>query len=149
MPTLNYTTSISVDRTVGEVTKLLARRGVASISTRYAPDGSASGLGFSLRTPHGERQFILPVNIDGMHALLQGDPKVRQRGPRFLTREHAECVAWRVVKDWVEAQVALIDAEMASLDQVMLPYLITTDDGRTLYDVYREREQAALTGGAS
>jgi len=149
MPTLNYTTTLTVDRTVGDVSKLLARRGVASISTRYDEDGAAVGLGFSMRTPHGERQFMLPVNVDGVWTLLKGDPKVRQRGPKFLVREHAERVAWRVVKDWVEAQVALIDADMASLDQVMLPYLISAPDGRTLYEVYRDREQAALTGGAS
>lgn len=147
MPTLNYTTTKTVDTTVGELSKLLARRGVASISTRYSEDGTAAGLAFELRTPHGLRGFVLTVNVDGVWALLRDDPKVRQRGPKFLTREHAERVAWRVVRDWLEAQLALIDADMATLDQIMLPYLVIDQNGRTLYESYREREQAALVAG--
>jgi hypothetical protein len=144
MATLNYTTTKSVDQTVGDISKLLSTRGVASISTRYSESGSASGLSFSLRTPHGERTFAIEVNAAGVHALLRKDPKAKARGPRFLTLAHAERVAWRVLKDWLEAQLALIDASMASLDQVMLPYLVVRDDGQTLYEGYREREQLAL-----
>lgn len=144
MPTLNYTTNKTVDITVGELSKLLARRGVASISTQYSESGSPNGLAFELRTPHGLRAFHLAVNVDGVHALLRDDPKVKRAGPRFTTREHAERVGWRVVKDWLEAQLALIDADMATLDQVMLPYLVVDQDGRTLYESYREREQVAL-----
>lgn len=52
-------------------------------------------------------------------------------------------VAWRVVKDWLEANLALIAAQMATLDEVMLPYL-HVDEGRTLWQAYRERESLAL-----
>jgi hypothetical protein len=145
MPTLNYTTTKTVDGTIGEITKMLASRGVASISTTFSENGTADGLGFSLRTPHGPRQFALHVNVDGVHALLSSDPKVRKRGPQYVLRPHAERVAWRVVRDWLEAQLALIDADMATLDQVMLPYLVTDASGLTLYERYVEREQAALT----
>lgn len=144
MATLNYTTTKTVDQTVGEITKLLATRGVASISTRFSEAGSASGMSFALRTPHGERTFSIDVPAAGVHAVLRKDPKAKARGPRFLTLAHAERVAWRVLKDWLEAQLALVDAEMATLDQAMLPYLVVRPDGQTLYGSYREREQAAL-----
>jgi hypothetical protein len=55
-------------------------------------------------------------------------------------------VAWRVVKDWLEANLALVAAQMATIDEVMLPYL-HVDGDRTLWQAYREREQAALTAG--
>lgn len=144
MGMLNYTTTKSVDVTVGEITKLLAKNGVASVSTRYSEVGEANGLAFALRSPHGMRDFHLPVNVAGVHSILKGDPKAKAKGPRYLTREHAERVAWRVVKDWIEAQLALIDAAMASLDEVMLPYLIVNPDGTTLYQNYAAREAAAL-----
>ena len=146
MPTLNYTTTKNVDATVGEITKMLASGGVASISTMYSETGTADGLGFTLRTPHGPREFQLRVNVDGVHALLANDPKVRKRGPQYVLRAHAERVAWRIVRDWLEAQLALIDAEMATLDQVMLPYLVIDASGMTLYQRYVEREQAAISG---
>lgn len=146
MPTLNYTTTKTVDTTVGELTKMLSRRGVASIATRFDEDGEPDGLAFDLRTPHGIRGFLLEVNVEGMHALLYTDPAVLRRGKQFTTVQHARKVAWRVVRDWLEAQLALVDADMATMDQVMLPYLLVAPDV-TLYDRYVEREQAALESG--
>jgi len=32
---------------------------------------------------------------------------------KYRTREHAARVAWRICKDWIEAQLAIVDAEMA------------------------------------
>src|SRR5438552_18436509 len=40
-------------------------------------------------------------------------------------------VEWRIVKDWVEAQLALIETRMVTAQQVFLPYAIMRD-GRTL-----------------
>lgn len=151
---LNYTTTIAVDKTVAEVSRLLAKAGAASVSTHYDEKGQAAGLGFSLRTPHGVREFSLPVAISGVHGVLKREEALgkfkatRRAAGTFSSPEHAERVAWRVAKDWLEAQLALIEAQMATLDQVMLPYVVARADGATLYQVYREREQAAIEGGA-
>lgn len=142
---LNYTTTIKVDTTLGEVQRILARAGCSAVATNY-DGGRAVGLSFTLRTPHGERAFSLPVNLDGVLKLLQDSPQVakaRKSGRHYDTPDHAERVAWRVVKDWLEAQLALIDASMATLDQVMLPYLRVTPE-LTMWEAYREHEAGAL-----
>jgi len=149
---LNYTTKIPVDRTTGEVQRMLAQRGCSAVAMHYTEDGRADGLSFTLRTPHGERAFHMPVNLDGVLLLLQ-TPAVRSRASKdrkkYDTPEHAEAVAWRIVRDWLEAQLALVDANMASLDQVMLPHL-RVDPEHTLYEAYKAREDAlTLTAGAS
>jgi hypothetical protein len=154
---LNYTTSIPAAQTVGECQAILARSGAASVAVHYE-DGQPAGLSFQLKTPHEPRNFTLPVNVDGMQAVLR---KAVARGgslaalhttraklDSYATRKHAADVAWRVVKDWLEANLALIAAEMATLDEVMLPYLHVGDgEGRPLYQVYRDSEQAALPAG--
>ena len=58
----------------------------------------------------------------------------------YTTREHAERVAWRVVKDWLEAQLGMVAAELASLDEVMLPYRQV--EGRSLYQLVSEQTLA-------
>jgi hypothetical protein len=148
---LNYTTSIPAMKTAGECQAILAQAGAASAAVHYEA-GEPSGLSFSLKTPHGTRNFTLPVNVEGAHRMLvkaQGNGQLRAHvGKALITsRDHAARVAWRVVKDWLEAQLAIIAANMASLDEVMLPYL-HVDDSRTLYQAYREREQAALPPGS-
>lgn len=88
-----------------------------------------------------------------MHRRLRLHPRAHRPAPRlkragsYTSREHATRVAWRVVKDWLEANLALIAAEMATIDEVMLPYLHVGDD-KTLWQAYREREQAALMPGS-
>ena len=139
--TLNYSTTVPVARTVGEVQDILARAGADAVGTRYE-NRRPVGVSFMLNTPAGVASFALPVNVDAVHKLLVAQWNAgRIRSGRInkttaYSQEHAERVAWRVAKDWLVAQLALIEAGMASLDQVMLPYMIT-GEGRTLYDDYR------------
>ncbi len=147
---LNYTTTIPVAQTVGECQSVLAMAGAASVAVHY-DDGQPSGLSFTLKTPHGTRAFTLPVDVPAMHAALRKTDfsslkASRAKLDQLNSREHAANVAWRVVKDWLEANLALIAARMATIDEVMLPYLIVGDD-RTLWEAYREREQAAIEAG--
>jgi hypothetical protein len=148
---LNYTTTIPVTQTVGECHAILAAAGASSAATHFE-NGQQVGLSFSLKTPHGARAFTLPVDIRAMQAVLRKTDFSSLRVSRgkldqLVSREHAAEVAWRVVKDWLEANLALIAAQMATIDEVMLPYLIVGDDDRTLWEAYREREQAAIEMG--
>lgn len=51
---------------------------------------------------------------------------------KFLSNDQARRVAWRILKTWVEAQIAIIEAQLASLAEIMLPYAITKN-GNTLF----------------
>ncbi len=140
-PPLNYTTKVPVLRTSGECMSLLGQAGADHVAVSYT-DKQPTGLAFVLATP---------VNIDGVASLLRradypSSVKTAQLS-LYVTREHAARVAWRVMKDWLEAQLAIVAAEMSSLDEVMLPYLQI--EGQTLYTRYLANEQAAIEAGAS
>ena len=68
--------------------------------------------------------------------------------PQAEDKAHAERVAWRVIFEWLRAQMTLVASRMVTLDQVMLPYLVVDGD-RSLYAAYRESGLRELTGGAS
>lgn len=143
MPILNYTTSIASGKTISEMQARLAKHGAATIAVRYV-DGAAAGLTFDLMTIYGWKAFTLPVDIEAIYRVLLKQ-KVQ---PKYRTREQAERVAWRIAKDWLEAQLAIVESQMVSFDQVMLPYMHTGDGSKTLYQAYEERESAlALTTG--
>jgi hypothetical protein len=138
MPLLNYTTTVPVNRSVAQLQGLLIEAGARSIATEYSTAGSATAIAFTSDTPLGPRAFVLPVNAKRVQAVLQ-----RERlAPRYTTFEQAERVAWRILKDWAEAQLAIIRTEMVTLDQVMLPYMKAAD-GRSVYEMYRD-DQLAL-----
>lgn len=149
---LNYSTAIPVAKTVAECQALLAEAGAASVAVHYE-NKEPAGLSFTLKTPHGTRAFSLPVNVGGAHVLIKdmlrkNPPHVsRAQLNKLAARKHAGDVAWRVARDWLEASLALVAAGMAEVTEVMLPYLVVGGDDRTLWEAYREREQAALEAG--
>ena len=149
---VNYTTKIAAAQTVAEMQALLAEHGARRISVDYETneEGAAvpSSLDLVLETPHGPRGFSLPADAGRMQRLLQAEDRAGRlkSGSKAerTSRAQAERVAWRVMKTWLEAQLALVAAQMIDIDQALLAFLQVGQSGETLYEVYKERESAAL-----
>lgn len=138
MPLLNYTTTVNVFKTLGEIQMQLVKHGAKKIMQDYDDAGHITALSFLVDTPTGPRGIRLPANVDAVHAVL-----TRQRVK--CDREQAERVAWRIVKDWVEAQMAILESEMVQMDEIFLPYMVN-GSGQTLFQAYRNN-QLMLEGG--
>ena len=138
MPLLNYTTKVDVYTTLGAIQGQLVKHGAKKIMQDYDDDGRITALAFMVDTPTGPRGIRLPANVEAVHAVL-----TRQKVK--CDREQAERVAWRIVKDWVEAQMAILESEMVQMDEIFLPYMIGST-GKTLFEAYRSN-QLALNGG--
>jgi hypothetical protein len=68
--------------------------------------------------------------------------------PRSKCNEaQAQKVAWRIVKDWVEAQMAIVEAQLADMAEVFLPYAITKS-GTTLYKEVQGNGMLMLQSGS-
>lgn len=128
MPILNYTTKIDAGRTVGEIQALLASKGATNISIIYA-DRRPVSIEFGMEIAGTMAYYRLPSNPAGVLAAMKKDPKIPNS---HCNIEQAERVTWRIVLDWVESQMALIEAGQAELAQIFLPYFVT-GSGRTLY----------------
>ncbi len=138
MPILNYTTKVDVYTTLGAIQGNLVKHGAKKIMQDYDDQGRISALSFQIITPSGVRGIRLPANVDAVHAVL-----IRQKVK--CDREQAERVAWRIIKDWVEAQMAILESEMVQMDEIFLPYMIN-NSGQTLFQAYRDN-QLMLGGG--
>lgn len=132
MPLLNYTTKVNVYATLGEIQGILVKHGAKKIMQDYDDSGHIVALTFGVDTPAGPRGIRLPANVDAVHTVL-AKQKVK------CDREQAERVAWRIVKDWVEAQMAILESEMVQMDQIFLPYMVN-DKGQTVFEVYRNNQ---------
>ena len=141
MAILNYTTSIATEKTGAEIQKKLAKAKAQAILTEYNDEAIMSSISFRINTPHGVIFFRLPANTDGVYKALLADSNVPRR---LKTREQAAKVAWRILKDWIEAQLAIVEAGMASITEVFLPYA-QGKDGVTLYQSLESGGFKALT----
>lgn len=134
MALLNYTTSIEASKTVSEIQKILAKHGAKSILIDYDTEGLVEALSFRVTTPQGDAGIKLPVNPDTVLTVLTRQCRLGKVPNRYVNRPQAVRVAWRIIKDWVEAQMAILETEMVKMEQIFLPYVIGRD-GRTLYEV--------------
>ena len=130
MPILNYTTSIAVEKTVGQIQMALAEAGAASILVEYDNDRILSSVSFRIPYNGSLVSFRLPAQLDPIYVILQNDDRV----PRKLkAREQAARVAWRIIKNWVEAQLAIVEAEQVEMVEVFLPFDQNPKTGETVF----------------
>lgn len=145
-PLLNYTTTVSADRTIAEIHKTLVQAGARSIATDYDENRQPASIVFLVKTPIGERAFRLPVNADGVLKVMVKEWKRGQTRRGEPTREQAIRVSWRILQDWAVAQLAIIESGMVTLDQVMLPYMEDRSTGVTLYELFLAKQLALPEG---
>ncbi len=141
MAILNYTTSIAAEKTVTEIQGKLAKAGASAILTEYDDNGVLSAMSFRITANGQLLSFRLPARIDGVFNRLKNDNKVARS---LKTKEQAAKVAWRILKDWIEAQIALVQAEQADMAEVFLPYA-QNQSGETLYEKIKGGGFLALT----
>lgn len=142
MPIKNYTTSVSVNETVSLIHVMLAEHHAKRIMFEYDDSNRIESICFSISTPKGEQQIKLPANVAAVQAVLRQqkrDPKVKNKTAIDDSYEQAERVAWRIVKDWLSSQLALLETEMVTVHQVFLPYFMSRS-GQTLYELVESRQ---------
>lgn len=138
MAILNYTTTVDSFKTVSKIEHILVKHNAKSIMKNY--DGeSITGLSFLIDNGVQQIPVRLPVKVDECLEVLKKEKKNSPRSNIKATREQAERVAWRILKDWVEAQMALLDIQMVRFEEIFLPY-IETGNGQTIYERLEEKQ---------
>lgn len=138
MAILNYTTTVDSFKTVSEIEYILMKHHAKSIMKNCEGE-SITGLSFLIDTGVQQIPVKLPVKIDECLKVLKKEKRENPRKQIKDTREQAERVAWRILKDWVEAQMALLDIEMVRFEEIFLPY-IQTNNGQTVYERLEEKQ---------
>ena len=133
----NYTSTVDSFVSLGEIQAALAAHGAEKIMIDYDA-GKPVAVTFAMSTAQGVRGFLLPAAVDGTLRTF-----ARQKIK--ADRTQAERTAWRNVRDWVLAQMALVESADIPPDEVFLPYL-TDGKGTTLYSLYAGG-QLLLPGG--
>lgn len=123
----NYTTKVDVYTSIGEIQGALAKFGAKKVMVDYEK-GKPISVTFALEGTFGLKGFYIPAPVEGTL-------RVFQKQKLKASPEQAEMTAWRNARDWVLAQLALVECCDVPVEQVFLPYL-TNRDGQTLYEAY-------------
>lgn len=136
MPLLNYTTKVPVYRSIEQIQKLLVQAGASAVMTEYDDDKIVSTISFKIKTGENEFSFRLPGDWRSTLEVMKHDGTPRNQ----LTPEHAQRVAWRITKDWVEVQIALLQTRSVVLPQLFLPYMVN-QQGSTAWQLVSQNPQ--------
>ena len=94
----NYTSGVTVERTIGRIEAVLARAGACDILKEYEA-GTVSAVSFTVKNPmdSGKRIAIrLPANVRGVEDALKKQVIRPQAGTLKRIREQAPRTAWKI-----------------------------------------------------
>ncbi len=137
MPLLNYTTTIPAIKSAGEIEVSLVTHGARSVLKKFDDAGHIESMSFIVNGRFGPLPISLPVNVKPVLTILTNQKKKNSKV--VATWDQAERVAFRILKDWVEAQMAILETEMVQMEQIFLPYIVN-NGGQTLYEVLESRQ---------
>ena len=127
----NYTTDVPAARSIAEIEKILADFGAKATIKEYNDDGKVYSLLFRIE----KDSFKLPANVSGVKELLfKGKAGQHRSDYKKAREEKAYRVAWRIIKDWIHAQLSLIASGQANPHEVFFPYMY--DGKKTLYQTF-------------
>lgn len=133
MPKLKNSTSAGRN-TFDKIQSVLASHGANKIMYDYAPDGTLAAITFGMTVGGKQIGFRLPALVENVFNILYPNNK-EYRNQRYVKgwKEQAYKTAWANIRDWIDAQMALIDTEQVKMEQVFLPYMLDSR-GQTLYE---------------
>lgn len=150
-PIKNARSEIDMGRLCTQLEQTLASHGAQQIRMDYDEQGLRRAVFFSLDY-HGRPISVkLPARVEQAQAVLKRQydanlGSLRKMGTKAYSYEHAYRVAWRNIVDWVEAQMALLELELAKMEEVFFPY-ITSRSGQTMFE-QAEAQQLLLGDGS-
>ncbi len=143
----NYSTSIKAAKTIAEIENILATNGATGIMKEYDSEGIVKLLYFIIETKQGNITYKLPCdNLRIRQALidLKKAKKIDLSAKKVQSLEHATNVGWRIIKDWLYAQLSLIRIEMTSFEQIFLPYAFDPRTNQTFFEKIKDSNYSLL-----
>lgn len=141
MAILNYTTTVSAEKTIGEIYQILLKAKAKEIGFENDDDGDTVAIKFMIVFLENPLWFRLAPNYKGVLEAMRRD-KVQNN---FCNPRQAFNVSWRIMKDAIEAQMAIVQSNQGQIAEVFLPYAF--DGQQTVFQAFTENRMKQLGAG--
>src|SRR5271170_8090795 len=130
----NYTSGIPSERIISDIEALLITADASKVA-KEVKNKNVVAIMFELLCD-GKPQIIrLPANVEAVQDWLWKEHvrnSVRNKRSKEDFLEQAERTAWKIMLDWTQVQISLIQLKQADALQVFLPYI--WDGSQTYYE---------------
>ena len=155
----NYTSDVPVDRTIARIERTLITCRVSGIMKEYDAAGAVAAIVFRIPAASSDLTVRLPVDeksaiealwmdyADGEKLNAAGTALAwtsRKRKSKADFVEQGRRTAWKIMQDWVEVQMSMIQMRQAETLEVFLPYIWDTSSKTTVYGRVKSAGYQAL-----
>lgn len=133
----NYTSEVPAITSMGRIEKYLVEAGATDISKKYE-NQVCIAIRFRMMVNLQPLFFELPAKVGACFKVLYAEVKRPNSDTKRKVMEQSERTAWKIICDWVQVQLSMIQLEQAELLQVFLPYVFDPGTGVTYYDKLKE-----------
>jgi len=151
----NYTSEVSVERSIQLIEHELVRAKATHIAKWYDSDGKVEGLMFQINLPATKAgamptpmSFKLPARWRKCFDILYAEVKKPLPTTKERVEQQAQRTAWKLLYDMVAVKVSMILIDQVEAVEEFLPYYYDQAKDRTLYESIRDSGFKQLTAGA-
>jgi hypothetical protein len=134
----NYTSSVSADKSILDIERILIGMGARNIAKEYDGFGKVDAISFSIPRGEGVVPFKLPAKRDAIKKLFLKQYRRPSKNQEEQCAAQADRTAWKNMKEWVELQATMIKLEQVEFMEVFMPYIYSLQQGKTVYELAKE-----------
>ena len=143
----NYTSTVTVEKSIAYIEKKLTQFGVNHIIKKYGVDGDIKGIMFSLTVKGKELAFKLPAKVEICEEIFLKAIKKPQKNTINLIHEQAQRTAWKLVSDWIDIQLAMVELGQKELIEIFLSDIYDAKTEQTLFEKFMNEGRLLGEGG--
>jgi len=145
----NYTSTVPVQRSLAHIEERLVKHGARSTVKTYDDKGNIEAFCFVLIINDKEVPFKLPARVANVEKVLIKQV-VRKKAETLLrVHDQAERTAWKLVSDWVDIQLSLVELGQVEIMEVLLSYVYDPKNKCTLFERYKENWYKLISDSTS
>ena len=142
----NYTSQVPANRSVQHIEDCLIKSGAKGI-LKLCEERKLVGVAFVVSVDGRDMPFRLPARIDRVEKRLRGQIKRARSGTMAKISEQAERTAWKLLSDWVDIQMSLIELDQVEFMEVFMPYLWDQSKDQTFFEKMKSNGFKMLIDG--
>lgn len=144
----NYTSKVPASQSIRYIEGKLASSGATQILKHYDSNQRVERMRFSLKIDGKDILFSLPAQIANCEKVMLSQLSSRcQPETRKKVPAQAERTAWKILADWVDAQMAMIELAQVDVLEVFLPYAYDPQTQRTFFEKMKDKNFLPLLPG--
>jgi len=134
----NYTSSVPPERSVTQIEKRLVAHGARNIMKEYGAEGGLAGIAFIVNAHGKDMPFKIPARIDRVEKRLRESVRRPRNGTISRIKDQAQRTAWKILADWVDIQMSLIDLDQVEMLEVFLPFVYDVGRKQTFFEKIKD-----------